>query len=283
MVTSPVPVPESRLASLRMVNEITVKHATSSDGTSIGWRQLGSGPAVVVTHGSIGSGEQWLAVAHALADEYTLLIVDRRGRGVTGDAQKYDLTTEVADLEAVLAVAGPGATLVGHSYGAIVAAAAAAAGVDISALVLYEPPLPVKGPTREKEMSSFAAAVAAGEHDRALTIMVSDIVKMSDADVARMRQTPLWAEMVGRTPTVERELRTVNGLVGDLDRFTAIRQRTLLLLGSESPQHQVDATRFLAGGLPDATVVELAGQQHHANVTAPAALADAVRSFLRRA
>ena len=260
---------------------VEVRHTTSSDGTSIGWRQLGTGPAIVVTHGAIATGEQWLPVAQALADEYTVLLVDRRGRGVSGDADDYGLGTEVADLEAVLAAAGPGAALLGHSYGGIIASAAVAAGADVSGLVLYEPPLPVNGPVTGGGLPALAATLAAGDHERALTIMLSDMVRVPDADVAALRQTPMWAGMVALAPTLERELQVIDGLVGGLDPFTTIRQRTLLLLGTETAQHHVDATRFLAGHLPGATVVEFPGQEHFANVTAPAVVADAVRSFLR--
>jgi pimeloyl-ACP methyl ester carboxylesterase len=258
-------------------------HTTSSDGTKIGWRQLGTGPAIVVTHGAIATGEQWLPVAHALADEYTMLLVDRRGRGLSGDAEGYDLSTEMADLEAVLAVAGPGATVLGHSYGAITAAATVAAGAGVSALVLYEPPLPVNGSVLGTAIAPLAAAVAAGENERALSIMLTDIVHTPEADVDALRQTPMWAEMVALAPTLERELRVVDGLAGDLDRFTTIRQSTLLLLGSDTAQHHVDATRFLTEHLPHTTLVELPGQEHFAQATAPTLVADAVRSFLRRA
>jgi pimeloyl-ACP methyl ester carboxylesterase len=135
---------------------IETGHTTSSDGTTIGWHRLGTGPAVVVVHGALATGEQFLPVAHAPADEYTLFLVDRRGRPLSGHAEDHDLATEIADIEAVLAVSGPGATLFGHSYGGIVSAAIAAAGADISALVLYESPLPVAGPLPESAMAGTA-------------------------------------------------------------------------------------------------------------------------------
>jgi pimeloyl-ACP methyl ester carboxylesterase len=261
---------------------IEIKRTTSTDGTRIGWRQLGTGPAIVIAHGAISTGEQWLPAAEILAEHHTVMLVDRRGRGLSGDAQDYSLSTEVADLNAVLAAAGPGATLLGHSYGAIVAAAVAAAGADISALVLYEPPLPVSGPVAGDALAPLAAAVAAGEHDRALSIMLTDIVHVDEADIADLRQTPMWAEMVALVPTLPREMRVIDDLVGDLDRFTTIQQRTLLLLGLQTPQHHIDATRYLVEKLPAATLVEIPEQGHFAHVAVPGTVTDAVRCFLRR-
>jgi pimeloyl-ACP methyl ester carboxylesterase len=264
---------------------IEIKHATSADGTSIGYRQLGTGPALVIVHGCIATGEQWLPVAQILAEHYTVMLVERRGRGLSGDAQDYSLSTEVADLDAVLTVAGVGATLFGHSYGAIVAAATAAAGADISALVLYEPPLPVNGvdPRQSAAKSSIAEAVAAGDNDGALSMMLTGRVGMAEAEVANLRRTPTWAEMVETTPPLPRELHVIDDLVDDLDRFTTIKQGALLLMGKETARKYLDATRFLVEKLPATTLVEIPGQGHLAHVAVPDTVAEAVRSFLGRA
>jgi pimeloyl-ACP methyl ester carboxylesterase len=264
---------------------IEIKHATSADGTSIGWRQLGTGPAIVIVHGSISTGEQWLPVAQILAEQYTVMLVDRRGRGLSGDAHDHHLSTEVADLQAVLAVAGPGARLFGHSFGAIVAAATAAAGADISALVLYEPPLWVSGadPRQVAVTSSISAAVAAGDNDGALSMMLTGRVGMAEADVAKLRRTPKWAEMVEVIPTLPGELQVIDGLVDDLDWVTKITQRTLLLIGEEAAPKQVDVARFLVEKLPTTTLVEIPGQGHFAHLAIPDTVADTVRSFLDEA
>lgn len=260
---------------------IEIKHARSADGTSIGWRQLGTGPAIVITHGSISTGEQWLPVAQILAERYTVMLVDRRGRGLSGDAHDYDLSTEAADVEAVLAAAGPGATLLGHSYGGVVAAATAAAGADISALVLYEAPLLTNGSSSASAVtSSIAAAVAANDNDQALSIMLADRVRMDETALTNLRRSPAWAGMAALVPTVVRELRVLDGIADDLDRFTTIEQSTLLLIGEKASPHQVAGMRFLVERLPTTTVVEFPEQGHFAHVAVPGTVAGAVRSFL---
>ena len=66
----------------------TTPHATgsavSADGTTIGYRQLGRGPGIVVVHGSMSSGYNFLQLAEALADAFTVYLPDRRGRGLSG-------------------------------------------------------------------------------------------------------------------------------------------------------------------------------------------------------
>jgi pimeloyl-ACP methyl ester carboxylesterase len=92
----------------------------------------------------------------------------------------------------------------------------------------------------------------------------------------------MWAEWAALAPVWLRELRVIDALPDDLDRFTAIRKRTLLLLGADSPQYQIDATGFLSEHTPDTTLVEFPGQEHFAHVSEPAAVAEAIRSFLRQ-
>jgi len=56
----------------------------SKDGTTIGYRQLGRGPGLVVLHGAMESAQNHMQLAEALADTYTVYLPDRRGRGLSG-------------------------------------------------------------------------------------------------------------------------------------------------------------------------------------------------------
>jgi pimeloyl-ACP methyl ester carboxylesterase len=262
------------------VEEMQVRHVISADGSSIGWRQFGSGPVIVMVHGSLATGDEWLPVANHLAKDYTIFLVDRRGRGLSGDAEEYTLETEVADLRAVLSAAGPGAALLGHSYGAVCAAATAAAGVDLSALVLYEPPLPVSAAWDTTGLSQAVAAVRQKDYEQALTLFLS-LLLVPDDVIARLRATPVWARMAALTPTFEREYDLLMGLARDLDRFLTIEDRTLFFLGGDSPQRRIDVMEFLVNGLTDVTVFRLPGQQHYAHLAIPQVMSDAVRSFLQ--
>lgn len=57
---------------------------TSKDGTTIGYRQLGQGPGVVMLHGAMESAQSHMQLATALADAFTVYLPDRRGRGLSG-------------------------------------------------------------------------------------------------------------------------------------------------------------------------------------------------------
>lgn len=51
----------------------------SADGTVIGYRQVGSGPGVILLHGSMLAAQDFMKLATALADDFTVTVPDRRG------------------------------------------------------------------------------------------------------------------------------------------------------------------------------------------------------------
>src|SRR5258708_5229067 len=121
--------------------------ATSQDGTTIGYRRYGRGPAVVLVQGAMGYAAQYSDLASALADAFTVFVPDRRGPARS--PRSYDksrvVERDVEDLEAVLAGSGA-ARVFGLSSGTIIALTAAAkASSPIRKLAAFEPPLYVNG------------------------------------------------------------------------------------------------------------------------------------------
>ena len=100
------------------------------------FREYGtSGPSVVTLHGGPGAAGPMRPVARGLADSFRVLEPFQRGSG----GEPLTVARHIADPEAFLCVHCPGArpTLVGHSWGAMLALAYAAAHPDrAGALVL---------------------------------------------------------------------------------------------------------------------------------------------------
>jgi pimeloyl-ACP methyl ester carboxylesterase len=85
----------------------TENFVTSADGTKIGYRTLGSGPGVVLLHGSMETAHSHMGMARSLADRFTVHLPDRRGRGASGPyPDDFGIRTEVEDLAAVLTQTG---------------------------------------------------------------------------------------------------------------------------------------------------------------------------------
>jgi len=101
--------------------------------------RLGSGPRVVFVHGSMGGGTEPFATQLALADRYTLDLIERRGFGRSpARDDRVDFEADAADVAAQLA---GGAHLVGHSYGGVVSLLATALRpAAVRSLTVIEPP-----------------------------------------------------------------------------------------------------------------------------------------------
>src|SRR6267378_2021289 len=98
----------------------TTGSVVSKDGTTIGYRQLGHGPGVIVLHGAMESSQSHIELAEALADTYTVTLPDRRGRGLSGAYDRgYSVGEDVEDMEAILRKTGAHFVF-GVSSGAII-------------------------------------------------------------------------------------------------------------------------------------------------------------------
>ena len=115
-------------------------YVTSVDGTPIAFDRLGHGPPVVVVSGIFCDRQTTRALADQLAQRFSVVNYDRRGRGESGNPAPYTVEREVEDLGAVIAEVGGTPSVYGHSSGAGLALNAAAGGLPITRLVLHEPP-----------------------------------------------------------------------------------------------------------------------------------------------
>jgi pimeloyl-ACP methyl ester carboxylesterase len=112
---------------------------TALDSSPVYVERVGSGPRVILVHGSMGHGSVSFEPLRELADRYTLEFVDRRGFGRSAPREHgvdFDLDAEdVADL------LGDGAHLIGHSYGGVVSILATARRPEaVKSLTVVEPP-----------------------------------------------------------------------------------------------------------------------------------------------
>jgi hypothetical protein len=65
-----------------------VRAFTSKDGTTIGCFVGGSGPPIVLVHGTAADHGRWRPILPALERHFTVYACDRRGRGASGGGQR---------------------------------------------------------------------------------------------------------------------------------------------------------------------------------------------------
>lgn len=127
--------------------------------SDLAMEKWGHGTAVVLVHGSLGTGDEEWQAQRPLADEgYRLLALDRRGYGNSPAAEGEDFLRDADDVADLI---GDGVHVVGHSYGGLGAMFAAARRPDaVRSLALLEPPA--------FTMTSGAAARGLIDHVRSI-------------------------------------------------------------------------------------------------------------------
>lgn len=174
-MTHPQPVPVRR------------RHARSADGTTIGYRSTGDGPGLIIVGGALRSSTDYEPLAATLAADFTVHLVDRRGRGDSGQqGPDYSLHREVEDLAAVQRETG--ATLAfGHSYGGLVVLETARARGLFRRVAGYEPGVSSR-PVPTDWMIRYGERLAAGDPAGAFAAFI----RGSEGAPAFLRLVPQW-------------------------------------------------------------------------------------------
>lgn len=260
---------------------------TSGDGTPIAYERTGSGPPLVLIHGTAGDHTRWELgdVRPALAEQYTVYAMDRRGRGESGDAPEYDLKREYEDVAAIVDSIDEPVHLLGHSYGAICVLEASLLTENLRSLILYEPPVPweIVGPElySEETVSEMEALLETGEDEATLVVFMRDLLGLPEEQLKELRSSPSWQGRVDAAHTLPREERAPFDYEWDPSRFAEMNTPTLLLLGGESPKWAKDSTEVVHEALPNSRIAVLEGQGHVAMNTAPELFVNEVLAFLR--
>jgi len=168
--------------------------AFSRDGTAIAYERLGSGPPLILVDGALCSRQfgPMPKFASLLAQHFTVFMYDRRGRGASTDTKPYAKEREVEDIEALIRDAGGSAFVMGVSSGAGLALEAAASGLRIGKLAVYEPPYMVRPLDSERHARAdheeqLKRLLVAGKRGDAVKYFMRQMVGIPAIFVAMMR------------------------------------------------------------------------------------------------
>jgi pimeloyl-ACP methyl ester carboxylesterase len=258
---------------------IAMDTVTSRDGTTLAYDRLGDGPPVVLVSGGSVDRTSNAGLAEQLADTHRVYNYDRRGRGDSGDTPPYAIEREVEDIAAVLEVAGGSAHLYGSSSGGGLAMHAAAAGLPVRRLALWEPPYNVNGrPDLPADTASvYRELVEAGRRGDAAEYFMAKVVGMPPEFVAQARQAPWWAQQEAIAHTLAYDATIMGDYTLPVDVAKAITVPTLIVVGGASFGFMRETADALAELIPNAQVVAVEGQAHNVD---PAALAPVLKRFL---
>ena len=273
---------DNKQSSVIAQEHYIIGSVTSKDGTTIGYRQLGHGPGIVLVQGAMGSAHNFMQLAEQLADTFTVYLPDRRGRGLSRlpYSKDYSIQKDVEDLDALLAKTGTNYVF-GLSSGAIISLQAALTLPTIHKAAIYEPPLFLNNSETTAFVTRFEQEIAQEKVAAAL------ITAMKGAQMGPpiLNIIPRWLLESLTNRVIEGEDKKGSGeylpmrelasalqydfeivaeISGKLERFRDVQAEVLLLGGSKSPTYLKVALGALEKVLPYVTRTEFPGLGHAA-------------------
>ncbi len=275
----------------------TTSSVPSADGTTIGYRQIGSGPGILLLPGGMLASQHYMRLATALASAFTVYVVDRRGRGLSGPhGDQYGMTKECEDVDALLAQTDTHFVF-GHSSGGLIALQAALTLPRIHKVAVFEPPLSLHGSISTSWIPRFDREIAEGKLASALiTFVKADnlsrlprwvLLPLMKWYVQKEKQTllPNDIPMEALIPTQRFDGLLVKEMDGSLENFAGMRADVLLLGGAKSPAFLRDIIDALNHTLPHVRRIEYPDLDHSApnqsrpNQKGPERIAGDLRPF----
>lgn len=227
----------------------TTHTVVSQDGAKISYLTMGSGPSILVLPGALSLATTYAAFASALAEHFTVHIIERRGRGLSSpQGEDYSIRKECEDVRAVQAVTSA-SLLVGHSFGGLIALEVARYNRAFTKIAVYEPGVSIGGSISMDWMPGYERKLAEGKYLDAFV----EYSLGTGPDSART--TPPWLMklllplflsekdrkmMLGLLPENLREHRELARLDSSYEHYREIRADVLLMYGGRTHIHWVN-------------------------------------------
>jgi non-heme chloroperoxidase len=252
----------------------------------------GSGPDVVLVHGSLGDYRQWDSSAELLRARYCVVALSRRyhwPNPAPSRGAHYTYETHRDDLLRYLHARARPVHLVGHSYGAGVALLAALRDPSrIQTLVLIEPAfhslLPTEWPGVDAEVASRSAmlgnvqSLAAADHDEEAARDLMDWLQ-GGADGFTSLPPPVQSGLLENAKTVGPTFAHAAPNVR-CEELRRLRVPTLVLNGERTRLYYRLIGEHLASCLARGTHALVASASHMTIVEKPVETAALISSFL---
>jgi pimeloyl-ACP methyl ester carboxylesterase len=258
------------------------------DGTPIRYVQSGSGPDVLLVHGSPGSVEDWEPVWARLSRSFRVTAFDRPGHGYSGGADRPHTPDENAAvaLGVIRALRLHDVVYVGHSFGGVTGLALALRDPpEVRAFVIVAAhaygPVPVEARYRALAIPLLgpglarllAPLVGRGQIEKGVRASFGPNADAMPADFVA-RRLPLWTRPAVTTALSQERTGLGSALAAMEPRYRDIRKPVVIVCGAED-HNRGDAER-LARDIPGSRLVTLANTGHYVQFARPDALVAAI-------
>ncbi|NHA68847.1 alpha/beta fold hydrolase [Phycicoccus flavus] len=257
---------------------------STTRGDRVAYDAHGEGPALVFVAGAgpFRAEDPVTTETARLAGEngVTAVVFDRLGRGETETGGDADLDAELGALSALLEHVGGSAVLCGHSSGCSIALRAAAAGLPVDGLVLWEAPVSAPAAETAEWASDFERQVEDGDLEAATETYMRD---MPPEWLAGAKASPAWPDIAAsaRSKVADAQsLAWATAVLEDGSLADDVKVPVVAVYGTETFPGMPEAAERIADALPGATVAEVPGSGHSWE---PEAMADVLVKFVRTA
>lgn len=256
------------------------EYVTTTSGDRVAYDRRGSGPPVIFVAGAgpYRAIDPWTtetAVLMAAAGVQTV-VYDRLGRGESPAEGRIDLDRDLAALAALIEVVGGSAVLCGHSSGCSISLIAAARGLAVTGLVLWEPPFgPVDGGAREWA-DEVERRIESGDLEGALEHYMKDMPPEWLEGARQSPDYPLHVSQVVSYRADGESLAWVESAPLD-ELLRGIRIPVEVLLGEETFPELFDSAEAIVAAVPGSRWRQVPGADHSWE---PAAMAQALTAFV---
>ncbi|AQS67418.1 alpha/beta fold hydrolase [Streptomyces pactum] len=254
------------------------KRTLSRDGTRIAYESTGRGPAVVLVSGAMSTGAAVAPLAAELSDRFEVTVYDRRGRGASGDTAPFAVEREVEDLAALIEAVGGEASLYGVSSGGALVLRAAASGLPVARVAVYEVPYAMDDAAARaaaEYTGRLAEALGQGRRGDAVELFLR-LTGLGEEMIRGARQSPMWAGMESLAPSLAYDDAAMGDSRVPRSELASVTAPLLALAGGASPEWMREAARAIAEAAPRGTYRTLEGQSH---VVEPGVLAPVLADF----
>ena len=230
---------------------------------TIAFDRTGDGAPVILVLGAFNTRAAGAPLAAALSARHTVINYDRRGRGGSGDGARYAVECEIEDLEGLIGQAGGAAAVFGFSSGAALALAAAAHGLSITRLALFDLPLTAGGPPYPVDhAAALDELVRAGRRGDAVEYFQRRMVGLPEPVIVQLRDAPFRPALEAMAHTLVYEAIVLGDGRLPADRARAVRVATLAIAAGAAPPFMRETAEAVARLVPDGRALILDGATH---------------------
>jgi pimeloyl-ACP methyl ester carboxylesterase len=228
----------------------TTNQALSRDGTTVSYLSVGEGPSVIVLPGVLSMAIDYAAFARALAERFTVHIMERRGRGNSGpQGTDYGIAKECEDVLVLQELTGA-SMLVGHSYGGLIALEVARNNQGLTKVAVYEPGVSIDGSMPTDWMAGYERKLSENKRvDAFVEFTLADAPPPVSKTPPRLMKllalllfsvVPKYRPMLGLLEQNLLEWKEIARLDGTYENYREITAGVLLMYGGKSRSRAVD-------------------------------------------